>query len=230
MNQIIAISLSIVIAAMFALTGCNWGREGNQARPNIAGQPATVTGPNALVDGENWLSESEERLARWYAFHEKSAKGFKAADFVLVDTFHDVEFIELEVTRLDPVLAKYRLPSPDGKKQLDIYGYGRRLLPEKGGKLELAAESLDAEVALYGMAVEEKLRLLFCGGHCQFEDAAWIDGNRLVVAGTSSEMDEKNHPALWCIQLSTQSVFRYMHPAVLEAEPTSFFNTVIVSK
>ena len=226
MNQISVLVLPIIIATMFAC------KQGKLAGEKPHDQPTQTQSSNevSFPNKHKWLVESEEKLSRWYGFHEKSIKGFKADDFVLVDTFHDVEFIELDITKLDPALAKYRLASPDGKKQLDIYGYGRQLLPTKNGQFELAAQSLDSEVALYGLAANKKLRLLFCGDACRFEDAAWVDDDLLIVAGASSDVDQKSHPMLWCIKLSTRSVFRFMHPAELAAEPKSFFNTVIVSR
>jgi hypothetical protein len=230
MNLISATILSIVLAAMPSCTQPNLRKTDNQPQPDVAEQTLTPQAANAINNQLNWPSESQKRLARWYAFHGKSIKGFNASDFVLVDTFHDVEFIQLDVTNMDPVLTKYRIPSPSSKKQLDIYGYGRQLVPEKDGKLELAAQSLESEVALYGMAADKKLRLLFCGTACQFEDAAWVDDDLILVAGNSSEVDKKNHPMLWGIKLSTHAVYRFMHPAELAIEPKSFFNAVIATR
>ncbi len=226
MYQISLYCLAILITVMSSCSQGKMAKTDSQTKPPIEEAPVV----NNKNQNLNLLNESQKHLTKWYTFHEKLIPGFKAYDFVLVDTFHDVEFTELDITKLDPTLAKYRITSPDGKKQIDIYSYGRQLVPEKSGKLELAAQNLESEVALYGMAVEKKLRLLFCGGYCQFDDATWIDNDLLIVAGTSSEADQKNHPMIWGIKLSTKSVFSFMHPAVLTVAPNSFFNSVIISK
>jgi hypothetical protein len=226
MNQI---SLNCLYLLFTIISACTQGKRTNA---DTSPQPivAEVQSVSIQANTKAWLLESQKRLPNWYDFYGKSIQGFKADDFVLVDTFHEVEFVELDVTKLDPALAKYRIPSPNGKKQLDIYSYGRQLIPDKDGKLQLAAQSLESEVALYGMAVEKKLRLLFCGGYCQFDDAAWIDDDLLIVAGTSNETDQKNHPMIWGIKLSDKSVFSFIHPAVLTDNPNSFFNNVNLSK
>lgn len=230
MNLISATILSIVLAAMSACTQANLRKADNQPQQVVVEQTLTHQAASNVTKQLNCMEESQKRLARWYAFHGKSIKGFNANDFVLVDTFDDVEFIELDVTDIDPALSKYRLPCPSSEKQLDIYCHGRQLVPEKDGKIELAAQSLESEVALYGMAANKKLRLLFCGPACHFEDAAWVDDDLLIVAGSSSEVNQKNHPMLWGIKLSTRSVYRFMHPAELAVEPISFFNAVIATR
>lgn len=215
------------------MLACSQGRVGTSKEQPPATEPISTSqtdSDNPPINKHNWLAEAQQNLGRWYAFHEKSTTGFKPADFVVLDTFHEVEFIELDITEIDPALSKYRLISPNGKNQLDIYGYGKQLLPDKNGQFELAAQSLESEVALYGVGVGKKLRLLFCGANCQFEDAAWVSNDKLIIAGTTNEVGEKNRPMLWGIQLSTKSVFRFLHPAELPTQPKSFFNTVIVSR
>lgn len=193
---------------------------------------APVKAEDEPLNKNAWLAASQQQLKRWFDYHRKAIPGFSVHDFVVLDTFHEVDFTALELTEVDPALAKYRFPSPNGKMQLDIYAYGKQLLPDKkkAGQFELAAQSLESEVALYGMAVNKKLRLLFCGDECHFEDAAWVSNDMLVVSGTSAETDKKNHPMIWGIKLSTKSVYRFIHPAQVTERPISFFNAVIVSR
>ncbi|MBK9018304.1 MAG: hypothetical protein IPM82_32020 [Saprospiraceae bacterium] len=230
MNQISVLILSIIVTML----ACKQGKLASETtfyQPTVAEQAAPNDEDylNSKSIKQGWLEESDKRLKRWYVFHEKSILNFNHKDFVIVDTFHDVEFIQLDIAKLDPALAKYRFNSPNSKKQLDIYGYDRQLLSGKNGQLELVSQSLDCEVALYGSTTSQKTRLLFCGGSCQFEDAVWIDDDRLIVAGSSSEVDKKSHPMLWGVKLSTRSVYRFMHPAEVTVEPKSFFNTVVFS-
>lgn len=239
MNQITMLCLSMLMAGVFACSKANSGAQLDKATTTtvpLDNQPTTTDIPSKPDDQplnrNAWLVASEKNLGRWFDYHSKAIKGFKVDDFVVLDTFHGVEFTSLELTETDPALAKYRFPSPNGKMQLDIYAYGKQLLPDKEnkGQFELAAQSLESEVALYGMAANNKLRLLFCGDECHFEDAAWVSDDMLIVAGTSSEADKKTHPMLWGIKLSTKSVYRFLHPVVVTERPISFFNAVIVSR
>jgi|GEM_PF-2798925 len=231
MKQNIVLILSIIVTSMLACKQRKLANDKTFYQPTVSEQAAPNDEDylNSKSIKQSWLEESDKRLKRWYDFHEKSNPGFNHKDFVIVDTFHNVEFIQLDITKLDPALAKYRLDSPNSKNQLDIYGYDRQLLSGKNGQLELVSQSLDNEVALYGSTTNKKTRLLFCGSSCQFEDAAWINDDKLIVAGSSSEVDKKNHPMLWGIQLSTRSVFRFMHPVEVKVEPKSFFNNVVFS-
>lgn len=240
MNQITLLCLSFVMTAIIACSKANSSAQADSPAPTTA----TASDPQGLlsetpVKAEDeplnknaWLAASQQHLTRWFTYHQKAIKDFSVHDFVVLDTFHEVDFTALEVTEVDPALAKYRFPSPNGKMQLDIYAYGKQLLPDKqkAGQFELAAQSLESEVALYGMAVNKKLRLLFCSDECHFEDAAWVNNDMIVVAGTSTETDKKNHPMIWGIKLSTKSVYRFIHPAEVTERPISFFNAVIVSR
>jgi len=232
MNQITMICLSTLMAAIFACSKANSGAQSAKTEKSSEVAEIPSKEDDEPLNKNAWLAASQQQLRRWYGYHAKAIPGFSANDFVVLDTFHEVDFIQLDLTELDPALAKYRIPSPDGKKQLDIYGYGKQLLPDKKkeGQFELAAQSLESEVAVYGMAANKKLRLLFCGDACQFEDAAWMNNDMLIVAGSTSEVDKKNHPMLWCIKLSSKSVYRFMHPAEVSNRPISFFNAVIVSR
>jgi len=237
MNQITMICLSIVMSAIFACSKANSNAQVDKTTTTTTAgkeEPAKIPSKpdDQPLNRNAWLVASEKSLNRWFDYHSKAIKGLKVDDFVVLDTFHGVDFTPLELTEIDPALAKYRFPSPDGKMQLDIYAYGKQLLPDKNnqGQFELAAQSLESEVALYGMAANKKIRLLFCGDECHFEDAAWVNNDMIVISGTSSEADKKTHPMLWGIKLSTKSVYRFVHPAEVTERPISFFNSVIVSR
>ncbi len=221
--------LPILIAAVFAFHPTQTKVATVKANFVIAEQTDTVVVEKEAVDKSFWLKESEKKQERWYSYYGTSIKGFACDDFVLLDTFHDVDFTELDVAAYDPALEKYRFESPSSGKLLDIYSYGAKLISDKNGKPELSAANLDSEVAIYGKTAGKKLRLLFCGSSCGFEDAAWIDDDRLLVVGTSNEVGGKNHPMVWGIRLSTRSVYRFMHPAEVPAPTKSFFNTVIAT-
>ncbi len=199
--------------------------EGNVVNPAAENQEAT---PQKTKLPTNWMDDASTKLSKWTAYHGQSISDFNVKKFVAIDTFQDMDFPELPMEKTDPGFEDYRIASPDGQKQLDIYCFERKL---KKGKASPAGMSKNAEVALLNAAADgNKTRLLFCDAHCHFDDAVWLDNNTVVIAGYSDEVDQKFHPMLWRIDLKNKSVWRYLYPDELPASNKYYIKDIVFAQ
>jgi hypothetical protein len=178
-----------------------------------------------------WIDEAGTKLAQWTAYHGKSIPDFSMKKFVAIDTFQDMDFPELPMEKTDPGFNDYRIASPDGQRQLDIYCFEKKLKKAKNGKTSLAGTGKNAEVALLNSQADgNKTRLLHCDAHCHFDDAVWLDNHTIVVAGYSDEVDKKLRPMLWRIDLKNRSVWRYLYPEELPAANKTYITDVVFAQ
>ncbi|NEM97639.1 hypothetical protein [Pontibacter burrus] len=178
-------------------------------------EPATNTTPETTLSEEarirnRLLSETRDELKKWFRFYKLDAHAdtlFKLREvwevslltFPVNDNWH-------ELYQEHPKLFK---PSPDKATVLDIYTYERVFDKKRRGKLAVAADSPDSEVAIVDPAKEEKTRLMFCGTPCQFDDAWWRSGSEVIVVGLVQETEQEYYPTLWHINLDTDTIRQY---------------------
>ncbi len=189
--------------------------------------PASTPPPKKASFNKAWMPASETKLKRWFGWYGTRLDGFSAKDFVQQDTFLDMDFPAIEIGMVDAAFQPYFFPSPNGKRQLDIYSYNRTLKTDKKGKPKLTSNSPDSEVALLDAAKGERTRLIFCGTPCRFEDAAWLNNEVVVVAGYSEGNQQKAYPTLWYIHLKDESVFRYLFSTPLEKDKDAYMGSVV---
>ncbi len=221
---------------LFPIVMCSMTcKHASHSNPSVGAGPATsidsalvVPAAGVNVSGK-WLKEAEPKLKRWFTWYGERLPDFFAQNFVVLDTLLEVEFPELPVEETDPGFEKYRLPSPDRKLKADLYSYEHKLVSAADGKISLEGTSLDSEVSVSGIKPGYRTRVLFCGSSCYFEDAAWLDDNKLVIAGFSDETDKKNHPMLWRIDLKQQSVWRYQFPGALPADKDNYIHKAVLA-
>lgn len=109
-------------------------------------------------------------------------------------------------------------PSPDKNWQLDIYSYERIFDESRRGKVS-ARDSPDSEVAMVNLAKGERVRLIFCGTMCRFEDGFWRYEDVVVISGqVENYKTNALHPAIWTIDLYTRKINQYT--ATIPSEPS----------
>lgn len=201
--------------------------ESNFVNPAAENQTATAKKTKLPT---NWMDDADTKLTRWTAYHGKSLPEFSVKKFVAIDTFQEMDFPELPMEKTDAGFEEFRIASPDGQRQLDIYCFERKLKKAKG-KASPTGMSKNSEVALLNTNdAGNKTRLLFCDAHCNFDDAVWLDNNTLVVAGYSDEVDKKFHPMLWRIDLKNKSVWRYLYPDELPTSNKTYIKDIVFAQ
>jgi len=148
-----------------------------------------------------------QKMPHWVDHWEMQGREFSKTEFSMEQEFQ-YEVMELpEENSMESgyPLKKFQITHPEEKGVVDIYDYKIEIDPQ--GKVGL---NPDGEVSYYrsnGM----KERLLFMGPAGVFEDAVWITGDHLLVAGHFQE-DETYTPKLWLIIPDKNKYIQYDNP------------------
>jgi len=148
-----------------------------------------------------------QKMPQWIDHWEMQGRDFSKTEFSMEQEFQ-YEVMELpEENSMETgyPLKKFQIVHPEEKGVVDIYDYKIEIDPQ--GKVGL---NPDGEVSYYrsnGM----KERLLFMGPAGVFEDAVWITGEHLLVAGHFQE-DETYTPKLWLIIPEKNKYIQYENP------------------
>ncbi len=148
-----------------------------------------------------------QKMPQWINHWEMQGREFSKTAFSMEQEFQ-YEVMELpEENSMESgyPLKKFQITHPEEKGVVDIYDYKIEIDPQ--GKVGL---NPDGEVSYYrsnGM----KERLLFMGPAGVFEDAVWITGDHLLVAGHFQE-DETYTPKLWLVMPDKNTYIQYENP------------------
>ncbi|MBB6610678.1 hypothetical protein H7F15_06490 [Pontibacter sp. Tf4] len=185
-------------------------------------EPTTEQTPETIRSEEEMLrntlvADTRKELKKWFRFYhldEHADTLFRLREVWEVSLLTaPVSGNWQELYKEHPKLFK---PSPDKTTVLDIYTYERVFDEKRRGKIEVSADSPDSEVAIVDTAKGEKTRLMFCGTPCQFHDAWWRTPNEVIVVGLVQETGEEYYPALWYINLTTDTIRQYTATQVAE--------------
>ncbi|WP_209331690.1 hypothetical protein [Lunatimonas salinarum] len=185
--------LGTVLGCML-IVACGCGRSESEKQADVPEVDELVERQQLLEIGVGMLSEW---ITHW------GSQGFvgDAASFTKVQT---IALDHLERPEVNPLagtesnLESFQLSNPEGFGVIDIYDYKVRI--DDGG--EVLYEP-DAEVTYY-KANGMRERLLFIGPSGLFEDAVWINGQTLLVAGYF-EGDQGFSPMLWLVSIDKGS-------------------------
>ncbi|HEY4649839.1 MAG TPA: hypothetical protein VIG72_00425 [Pontibacter sp.] len=202
MKLILRLSVYLFFTTMALLAGCT---------PD---EHETETGTTTSLTKEaqaqqQLISDTRQELKKWFRYY-----GLKAEQDTL---FKLREVWEASLLTLPlqqnwqelysdyPRLFK---PSPDKTGLLDIYTYERTF--DRKRNPQVAADSPDSEVAIAYPDKGEKVRLMFCGTPCLFEDAWWRNRDEVIVVGLVQEAGSTGYfPTVWHINLYTSLIRQY---------------------
>lgn len=148
-----------------------------------------------------------QKLPQWVDHWEMQGRDFSKTAFTFEQEYQyePLELPEENSMEGSYPLKKYQFSNPEEKGTVDIYDYKLEIDPD--GKVGL---NPDGEVS-YFRSNGMKERLLFMGPAGVFEDAVWITGEHLLVAGHFQE-DETFTPKLWLVMPEKNVYMQYENP------------------
>jgi len=159
-----------------------------------------------------------QKLPHWVDHWEMQERDFDKTAFAYHQqvTYEMLEWPEENQTESHYPLHRYQIPHPEDKGVVDIYDYKVEI--GESGQVGL---NPDSEVA-YFRANGMKERLMFMGPSGVFEDAVWVTGAHLLVAGHIHD-GEAYSPRLWLVIPDEQSYLEFRHPfATTEYRPEQY--------
>lgn len=158
----------------------------------------------AVLRQSELLQTGIGKLEKWTGFWESKGADFGPGNFNPYQEhgFETVEWPEENPLSPENPLKRYQIPNPSSQGVVDIYHY--KILVDPSLRVSL---NPDAEVVYYkhnGM----RERLLFIGPSGMFEDAAWVDDDKLLVSG-HLQKEEGFVPIVWLVFPETKKYFVY---------------------
>ncbi|WP_143960653.1 bifunctional isocitrate dehydrogenase kinase/phosphatase [Litoribacter populi] len=183
------------------LLGCSGPQEGRQ---ETGGSTDTLLSqPNY----EQILHMGIQKMPRWIEHWQMQGRDFDKMAFKMhrKTDYEALEWPEDYVMQSDYPLKAHQFSHPEDRGVVDLYDY----------KIDIGADGRvglnpDSEVA-YFRANGMKERLLFMGPSGVFEDAVWVTGAHLLVAGHVQE-GEYYLPRLWLILPDEHKYIEFHHP------------------
>jgi hypothetical protein len=150
-----------------------------------------------------------QKIPHWVDHWQMQGRDFDKTAFTFAQEveYELLEWPEENHPDANYPMRKFQFPHPEDKGVVDLYDYKVDF-----GDTGLVGLNPDSEVA-YFRANGMKERLLFIGPAGVFEDAVWVTGSHLLVAGHVREGDYSS-PRLWLIMPDEQVYMEYHHPFV----------------
>ncbi len=100
------------------------------------------------------------------------------------------------------------------------------------------AFDVDSGLAIINLENDTYEQVLSCGTPCGFDDAVWLDNNKVLVLGydilynatSNPDLDSNYSPALWVVDLENKAVYHYTGPTVSKAEYLKNNRTIYLTK
>ncbi|HSJ68525.1 MAG TPA: hypothetical protein VK921_12650 [Anditalea sp.] len=200
--------LKVIILSIYILSACGTATEEESEEEVIVDTPSHI----------QIMQMGIQKLPQWVDHWEMQGRDFRKNEFTVEQEFQyePMELPEENSMESGYPLKKFQISHPEDKGVVDIYDYKVEIDPQ--GRIGL---NPDCEVSYYrsnGM----KERLLFMGPAGVFEDAVWITGDHLLVAGHFQE-DEKFTPKLWLIMPDKHTYIQYENPFVTTSYKTESY-------
>jgi len=97
---------------------------------------------------------------------------------------------------------------------------------------------VDSSLAIIDLEKDTYEQVLTCGTPCGFDDAVWLDNNKVLVFGyqilfratNNPDLDSDYAPALWVVDLENRAVHQYVGPRISKAEYLKNNRTIYLTK
>ncbi len=148
----------------------------------------------------------DRRLNKWLDYYELAYDGFdKTYRF---ERSYDVTY-EYKIEN-DNLYSAFYVYNADSTKAIDLDSYHLALEKQDDGTLYSRGREPDMEVALIRFEEGERIRMLFCGTPCVFEEATFDPEGRLVVAG-HVENANGYKPVMWVMSPTETYVEQHIY-------------------
>jgi len=191
--------IGFLLIGLFLMSACGSGTEEESEVEETVEVPSHV----------QIMQMGIQKLPQWVDHWEMQGREFRKTEFTVEQEFEyePMELPEENSMESGYPLKKFQISHPENKGVVDIYDYKVEIDPQ--GRVGL---NPDGEVS-YFRSSGMKERLLFMGPAGVFEDAVWITGDHLLVAGHFQE-DEKYTPKLWLVIPDQNTYIQYENPFV----------------
>ncbi|KEO72519.1 bifunctional isocitrate dehydrogenase kinase/phosphatase [Anditalea andensis] len=200
--------LNVLLISLYLLSACGADPEAGTV------EEVTDNSPSQM----QIMQMGIQKLPQWIDHWEMQGREFTKTGFEIEQ---EVQYEPLELPEENSMgsgypLKKYQILHPEDRGVIDIYDYKVEI--DSAGKVDL---NPDGEVS-YFRSNGMKERLLFIGPAGVFEDAVWITGEHLLVAGHFQD-DEKFTPKLWLVIPDKNVYIQYKNPfETSEYKPESY--------
>jgi hypothetical protein len=191
---------AVFCGAVFLMCSCQQKQQENRRQET----------PDAEVPSHTQIVQMGiQKMTHWVDHWQMQGRDFDKTAFRFAQEveYELLEWPEENHPDANYPLRKFQFPHPEDKGVVDLYDYKIDL--GESGRVGL---NPDSEVA-YFRANGMKERLLFFGPSGVFEDAVWVTGSHLLVAGHVREGDYTS-PRLWLIMPDEQVYMEYHHPFI----------------
>ena len=171
-----------------------------------------------LTDSD--FNQIKTSLFKWFFSWEKDANNLKMSDFEL-KWKKEINFDWLTYDPYDKYLMKFDtlLIYSANKLALDLYSYNT-LIEIVGTKIFVG---FDVDSKIYVAVKEKKTRVeIVQGGSYEIiEEGFWLDNNRVVLLGYTTE--ETNVPFIWVIDITTKKQISYCYKGSFKGQRSNYF-------
>lgn len=144
-------------------------------------------GPSA--EKNDW---PDSRIKDWLAYYDLDYEGFEKSH-----RFERPYSVTYDFqAESDDIYTRFYVYNADSTQAIDLDSYHLALEKRDDGTLYSRGREPDMEVSLICFEENKRIRKLFCGTPCIFEEAAFDPEGRMVVAG-HIENDRGYKPVMW---------------------------------
>jgi len=217
------------ITILFLLSACRNGRRAKNEEMSEAEEKEQFA--DSLL---NKIKNQPLLYKDWHNIYKEKDSQFSLDSFEYLSEYND-EFLSSSVM-LDKSFYKRYGPllvyNADSTKFIDAFSYYLVLNIDKNGKITHRGTEADQEVAVIDKKTRTRYRVFFCGTPCFVANAGWLDNERIVLFGLTTEDGDDNFtPTIWLINLKTASTTEYNYnKSINDMGPDELLERILTAK
>lgn len=218
------------ITILFLLSACRYKqKEKNNTEMSEAEEKEYLA--DSLL---NNIKTQSELYKDWTNAYKEKDIHFSLDSFEYLSEYND-EFLNSSFTPDKSFYKKYGpllVYNADSTKFIDLFSYYLVLNINKNGKVSSGGTEADQEVAVVDKKTKTRYRVFFCGTPCFVAKASWLDNEKIVLFGLTTEDGDDNYtPTIWLIDLKTASTTEYNYnKSINELSPDELLEKILKSK
>ena len=200
------------------LAACN-NRSGSETE--TAPAPATQQGEF----GANDISASFQKgLPLWLEWIKSHHASFTVDSLVNTEsgTQQPLPAYPIDTARLRPVRSLL-IYNGDSTQAIDLFS-NNYVFSSRDGKTVAEEAGPDTEVQWIDFKNGKMQRLWYSGPGATVQDAAWINGDTVAIAGMQETEKGERHPAIWVLSLPNHTIDTYVYRQPVTASAADYQN------
>jgi hypothetical protein len=161
-----------------------------------------------LRDNKTAISEKPvknsrtNRLDNWLEYYDLKLDSF--TDSLPVEELKTISFDYDYLSGSENLFKDYFIFSPDSANFIDLDSYSIMLEKDSVGQLFSEGKEVDSEVALIDIKGKRRVRILFCGTDCRYEEAYWKKNGLVYILGFT-KLNSLDYPFVWIFDIKNNS-------------------------